>query len=96
MSTDAYEVQHPSGPASGAGAAPRQFSLLTTETPDVLLRVLCLLRRRGCMIVSVDFFRGDRHRPGRLDVAVRTNPRIAHRLGAQLLQLVDIIAVEEG
>jgi acetolactate synthase regulatory subunit len=82
--------------ATADGAAVRRFSLLTTEAPDALVRVLCLLRRRGCTVVSVDLLRGDRHRPGRLAIAVRTDSRAAHRLRAWLLQLVDVLAVEEG
>ena len=78
------------------GGAVRRFRLLTTEAPDALVRVLCLVRRRGCTVVSVDFLASDRHRPGRLDIAVRTDTRVAHRLGAWLLQLVDVLGVEEG
>jgi acetolactate synthase regulatory subunit len=74
----------------------RRLSIRTTDAPDALVRVLCLLRRRGCAVVSVDFRRGDRHGPGRLNVAVRTDSRVSHRLREWLLQLVDILAVEEG
>jgi hypothetical protein len=46
--------------------------------------------------VSVDFVRADRHRPGRLEIAVSTDSRVSHRLREWLLGLVDVLAVEEG
>ena len=96
MSTTAQEVRLSSLPEIAGRGCIRQFSLLMTETPHVLVRVLVLLLRRGCTIVSVSFHRGDRNRRGRLDVAVRTDSPLAHRLSAWLLQLVDVVAVEEG
>ncbi len=96
MSTATRQPSAAPSPAAADGSAVRRFSLLMTDGPDALVRVLCLLRRRGCTIVCVDFLRGDRHRPGRLDIGVRTDSRAAHRLGAWLLQLVDVLAVEEG
>ena len=70
------------------------LSLETSAQPDVLVRVLTLLRRRGCRIVAVDFRQGDRHRPGRLDVTVIASPRVSHCLERWLLGLVDVTAVE--
>jgi acetolactate synthase regulatory subunit len=74
-------------------AAARRFVLETNPEPDVLLRVLTLLRRRGCRIVSVDFHETDRHGPGRFEVSVRAPTRIGHRLEAWLSGLVDVVAV---
>jgi acetolactate synthase regulatory subunit len=67
-----------------------QLQLQTTDSPDVLVRVLTTLRRRGCTITSVDYAEGDRHRPGRLELCVRTAPRTEHRLQAWLEALVEV------
>ena len=72
----------------------RRFRLRTTNAPDALTRVLTLLRRRGCDLVSVDYTRADRHRPGHLHVVVEARGR-PHRLHAWLLQMVDVLEVEE-
>ena len=81
---------------AAAGARPRRFALETTGSGDVLVRVLTLLRRRGCRIVAVEFHEGDRHRPERLEVAIEAPPRIEHALESWLLGLVDVIAVHAG
>lgn len=96
MSTATASAPATPAPAAADGSGLRRLSVLTTEAPDALVRVLCLLRRRGCTIVSVDFVRADRHRPGRLEIAVRTDSRVSHRLREWLLGLVDVLAVEEG
>jgi acetolactate synthase regulatory subunit len=72
---------------------PSRIALETTGTGDVLVRVLTLLRRRGCRIVAVDFHEGDRHCPGRLALSVEAPPRIEHRLESWLLGLVDVLDV---
>jgi acetolactate synthase regulatory subunit len=72
---------------------PSRIALETTGTGDVLVRVLTLLRRRGCRIVAVDFHEGDRHGPGRLEVSVHAPGRIEHRLESWLLGLVDVLEV---
>jgi acetolactate synthase regulatory subunit len=72
---------------------PSRIALETTGTGDVLVRVLTLLRRRGCRIVAVDFHEGDRHGPGRLELSVDAPPRIEHRLESWLLGLVDVLEV---
>ena len=82
-------------PATSA-ARPRRLELETTGRDDVLVRVLTLLRRRGCRIVAVDFHEADRHRPERFDVAIDAPARIEHALESWLLGLVDVIAVESG
>ena len=82
----------PATPAS-ATARPRRLALETTGREDVLVRVLTLLRRRGCRIVAVDFHEADLHRPGRFDVTLEAPPRIEHALENWLLGLVDVIAV---
>jgi acetolactate synthase regulatory subunit len=70
-----------------------QLQLQTTDSPDVLLRVLTTLRRRGCTITSVDYAEGDRHRPGRLEICLRTAPRTEHRIEAWLAGLVEVEGV---
>ena len=87
-----------SGAASlDAGAArPRRYAVETTGRGDVLVRVLALLRRRGCRIVAVDFHEADRHGPGRFDVCVEAPPRTEHRIEAWLGALVDVVEVRPG
>ena len=80
-------------PPAAAAARPRRLALETTGSGDVLVRVLTLLRRRGCRIVAVEFHEGDRHRPERLEVAIEAPPRIEHALESWLLGLVDVMAV---
>jgi acetolactate synthase regulatory subunit len=80
-------------PPAAAAARPRRLALETTGREDVLVRVLTLLRRRGCRIVAVEFHEGDRHRPERLEVAIEAPPRVEHALESWLLGLVDVIAV---
>jgi acetolactate synthase small subunit len=73
----------------------RQLVLDTSPQPDVLVRVLTLLRRRGCRIVAVEFREADRHRPGRFEVCVQAPDRVEHRIEAWLLGLVDVHAVRD-
>ena len=71
----------------------RRFLLETTPAPDVPVRVLMMLRRRGCHIVAVDFVRADLHRPGHLAITLEAPPRVGHRLEEWLRSLVDVLAV---
>jgi acetolactate synthase regulatory subunit len=64
------------------------FAVELGAEPDALVRVLVLLRRRGCRIARVDFAAGDR-----MEVTVLAPDRIAHRLESLLLNLVDVLAV---
>ena len=79
--------------ASTAAARPRRFGLETTGRDDVLVRVLTLLRRRGCRIVSLDFHEADRHRPERFELAIDAPARIEHSLESWLTGLVDVVSV---
>ena len=72
-----------------------RYSLEVTDRPDVLQRVVTLFRRRGCEVVSMEYVAADRHRPGRLDVALRADERHARPLPFQLEGLVDVRAVRE-
>lgn len=62
------------------------------DDPAALVRVLTVLRRRGCLIRRVDYQAQDRHRPGHLTVTVATPARLAHRIAAWLENLVDVQA----
>jgi acetolactate synthase regulatory subunit len=70
-------------------------TLTVADAPDVLVRVLTTLRRRGCTIVAVDFSRGDIHRDGRLRVTYEPPPRGHATVRAWLANLVDVLAVGE-
>ena len=83
----------PAPPAAAVGR-PRRLELETTGRDDVLVRVLTLLRRRGCRIVALDFHQGDRHAPERFEVAIDAPARIEHCLESWLLGLVDVLAVQ--
>jgi acetolactate synthase regulatory subunit len=85
-------LESPSTTAGPAGVL--RVSVLTTGSPDALVRILMLLRRRGCTLLSVEYSYGDQHRPGRLELALRTQPRTGHRVVAWLQQLVEVQRVE--
>jgi acetolactate synthase small subunit len=71
------------------------FDLDVTDDPAALVRVLVTLQRRRCRITAVDFSHADRHRPGRLLVSVDAPAGHAHRMGAWLANLVDVLEVTE-
>ena len=48
----------------------RRLELETTGDPDVLLRVMVVLRRRGFTVRAVEFRAGDHHAPPRLHMTV--------------------------
>ena len=60
------------------------------EDASVLVRVLTILRRRGCVIRSVDYAAADHHRPGHLSLAVVAPPSHAHCVGAWLANAVHV------
>jgi acetolactate synthase small subunit len=73
----------------------RHFDLQFSGHSDVLLRVVSLLRRRGCEIRSLSFSAGDPHREGRLEVTLDVRDRQATALPAWLANLVEITSVTE-
>jgi acetolactate synthase regulatory subunit len=83
-------------PPTGARpvARRRRLSLVTDADSDVVVRVLILLRRRGCTIVSVHFRRADRHGPGSFEVTVEAPGRIEHCLASWLKGLVEVRSVD--
>ena len=72
-----------------------RYTLDLDARPDVLPRVVNLVRRRGCEIVSLQFAQGDCHRPGRLELAVRVDERHARPMAHWLGALVDVRSVAE-
>lgn len=73
----------------------RRATLEVGEAPDVLVRVLTTLRRRGCRVLAVDYRVGDRHRAGRLAVDYAPPPRCEHAVVAWLANLVDVLDVSD-
>jgi acetolactate synthase regulatory subunit len=69
------------------------LTLDVDDGPDVLVRVLTMLRRRRCEITFVEYIARDRHHPGRLVVGVAPPPAHAHCVEAWLGNLVDVVAV---
>lgn len=80
---------------SPLGRGQRRATLEVRDAPDVLVRVLTTLRRRGCALVSVDYRVGDRHRAGWLDVAYTPPARCEHQVAAWLRNLVDVLDVTD-
>jgi acetolactate synthase regulatory subunit len=80
-------------PPAAAACRPRRVALETTGRDEVLVRVLTVLRRRGCRIVAVDFHEGDLHRPERFELAIEAPTRIEQALESWLVGLVDVLAV---
>jgi acetolactate synthase regulatory subunit len=73
-----------------------RLSLTTRAESDAVVRVLVLLRRRGCGVVAVNFQRADGHGPGCFEVSVEAPSRTGHRLEDWLMGLVDVLAVGPG
>jgi acetolactate synthase regulatory subunit len=71
----------------------RRLELHTLDAPDLLVRVLLVLRRRGCVVVAVDYRASDRHRPGHFAVTVDAPARTGHSLDAWLENVVGVTAV---
>ena len=63
------------------------------DSPDAVVRVLAMLRRRRCRITAVDFVAGDRHEPGWLRIRVLAPPAKANSLRHWIANLVDVLEV---
>ena len=74
----------------------KRLSLELNGSPDAVIRVLVVLRRRRCRVTRVEFVAGDRHYGGRLEIAVAAPAAHAHCLERWLGQLVDVRHVEEA
>ncbi len=66
------------------------FSLQVAAANGVLPRVVGLCQRRGCEVVALTYANGDRHRPGRMELAVRGDARRLRLLSMRLAALVDV------
>jgi len=71
------------------------LALEVRDGPLLLARVLALLQRRRCRIVSVEYLAGDRHAPARLVVGIDAPSMHAHCVEPWLRNLVDVVDVEQ-
>jgi acetolactate synthase regulatory subunit len=71
----------------------KKLSLELNGSPDAVIRVLMVLRRRQCHVTSMEFAAGDRHYAGRLEIGVRAPASHAHCVESWLAQLVDVRSV---
>jgi acetolactate synthase regulatory subunit len=71
----------------------RTLSLDVSGAPDVLVRVLTTLRRRGCAIMRVDYAAGDHHYPGRFEIGIDAPAQRAQCVDSWVANLVDVQAV---
>ncbi len=72
----------------------KRLSVELNGSPDAIVRVLIVLRRRRCRVTSVEFVAGDRHYEGRLEIGVAAPASHAHCVEDWLGQLVDVRSVE--
>ena len=75
-------------------ATDRLMSVDVRPAPDVVVRILVLLRRRRCAVTSVDVRAADRHRPGRLLIGFDAPSGHADRVAQWVGALVDVLEVE--
>ena len=73
----------------------RRLRIDIAGDPDVLLRVMVVLRRRGFLVRSVEFRAGDHHAPPRLHMTVAPRTRLDHQLAAWVGNVVGVVSVEE-
>jgi acetolactate synthase regulatory subunit len=72
----------------------RVLAVELCDMPDALPRVLTVLRRRQCRVMSLEYSARDRDHGGRLVVGVAAPSSHAHCLEAWLENLVDVRSVE--
>jgi prephenate dehydratase len=70
------------------------LALEMDESPDGVVRVLTLLRRRRCRITSIEFRDVDRHFRGLFVIGIEAPAAHAHCVRAWLENLVEVLAVE--
>ncbi len=85
----------PVAPARPLRPPTRVADIRLRDAPDAITRVLTTLRRRSCVVVAIDFWAGDRHRPGRLTIEYEPPPRCAGAVPAWLGNLVDVLEVRD-
>jgi acetolactate synthase regulatory subunit len=81
-------------PTVRTGGVRQRLALHVTDNRDVLLRVLIVLRRRGCTVTHVDYAAADRHGPGHLVIGVEAPAGRPRRVDRWLANLVEVIAVD--
>jgi acetolactate synthase regulatory subunit len=81
--------------ATNPSSLQRRATLELRDAPDVLVRVLTTLRRRGCQVLAVDYRVGDRHREGWLTVDYAPPARCEHAVADWLANLVDVMTVSD-
>jgi acetolactate synthase regulatory subunit len=74
----------------------KKLFLELDDSADAIVRVLMVLRRRRCRVLSVEFVAGDRHYEGRLEIGVAAPAAHAHCVESWLGQLVDVRRVESA
>jgi acetolactate synthase small subunit len=79
-------------PRAAPGSA-QHWVVDVRDSPDALMRVLTTLRRRGCLIDSVEYRRGDRHRSGTLVVRLQPPRHHGHCVQPWIEGLVDVTGV---
>jgi acetolactate synthase small subunit len=71
-----------------------RFQLTVGEDRSVLERVVSACRSRQCTILSLQFSKGDRHRPGQLLLTLEGDPKHARLAAERLERLVDVLDVD--
>jgi acetolactate synthase small subunit len=69
------------------------LELTVADTPLVLDRVVSLCRARRCAIVALRFAAADRHRPGRVLVALEADATRARLVTQNLAAMPGVLAV---
>ena len=72
----------------------KKLSLELDGSPDAIVRVLMVLRRRQCRVLSVEYVASDRHLPGPSGDRRGGPASHAHCVEGWLGQLVDVRSVE--
>lgn len=85
---------HPTAPAQRHASREQTYDLrLAGDETLALVRLLTTLRRRGCVVLRVDYRAPDPHGPGWLTVALEPPASHAHAVAAWLGNLVDVLEV---
>jgi acetolactate synthase small subunit len=69
------------------------LELTVTDAPLVLDRIVSVCRGRRCAIAALRFEAADRHRPGRVSVAIEADARRARLAVQRLAALPGVLAV---
>jgi hypothetical protein len=91
--TDSSATREQAGGARSVGVR-SLLALEMDESPDGVVRVLALLRRRRCRITSIEFRGVDRHYRGLFVIGIEAPTAHAHCVPAWLENLVEVLAVK--